>query len=40
MDKDHLVKITELRHDLHRHAELSMKEKETARIIKQFLIQI
>ena len=39
MKEEYLQKITELRHDLHRHPELSMKEKETSRIIRQFLLQ-
>ena len=30
MKKENLEKITELRHELHRHAELSMEERETA----------
>ena len=37
MRKDNLIKITELRHALHRIAELSMKEKETAQLLKEFL---
>ena len=39
MNKENLQKITELRHELHRHAELSMNEKETAQIIRAFLQQ-
>lgn len=37
MKKENLEKITELRHELHRHAELSMEERETAEIIRRFL---
>ena len=37
MRKDNLIKITELRHALHRIAELSMKERETARLLRDFL---
>ena len=37
MDKNHLRIITQLRHELHCHPELSMNEIETSRIIKQFL---
>lgn len=37
MRKDNLIKTTELRHALHRIAELSMKEKETAQLLKEFL---
>ena len=39
MDKNHLRIITQLRHELHCHPELSMNEIETSRIIKQFLRQ-
>ena len=39
MNKEYLCKITELRHELHRHAELSMNEMEPAGIIKRFLTQ-
>ena len=37
MRKDNLIRITELRHALHRIAELSMKERETARLLRDFL---
>ncbi len=37
MKKENLQKITELRHELHRYPELSMQEKETARMIRNFL---
>ena len=39
MEKEHLKKTVELRHELHRHPELSMHEKETSWIIKDFLQQ-
>ena len=37
LDKENLQKITELRHELHRHPELSMCEKETSGMIRRFL---
>ena len=37
MKKDNLLKITDLRHELHMYPELSMQERETAERIKTFL---
>ena len=37
MQKDNLIKITDLRHELHMHPELSMEEKETAERLQNFL---
>lgn len=37
MKKENLLKITDLRHELHMYPELSMQEKETAERIKRFL---
>ena len=37
MQKDNLKKITDLRHELHMHPELSMEEKETAERLRSFL---
>ena len=37
MQKDNLIKITDLRHELHMHPELSMEEKETAERLRSFL---
>ena len=37
MNRDNREKITELRHELHRHPELSMHETNTAARIKRFL---
>ena len=37
MHKDNLMKITNLRHELHMHPELSMEEKETALRLRSFL---
>jgi len=37
MKKDNLLKITDLRHELHMYPELSMQEKETAERLKSFL---
>ena len=37
MNKENLLKITDLRHELHMYPELSMQERETAERIKTFL---
>ena len=37
MKKENLLKITDLRHELHMYPELSMQERETAERIKTFL---
>ena len=37
MKKENLLKITDLRHELHMYPELSMQERETADRIKTFL---
>ena len=37
MKKENLLKITDLRHELHMYPELSMQERETAERIKRFL---
>ena len=37
MDRENLEKIKRLRHELHAHPELSMKERETKRRLKEFL---
>ena len=37
MNKENLLKITDLRHELHMYPELSMQERETAERIKRFL---
>ena len=37
MDKENLVKITQLRHRLHQCAELSGRERETGRLLREFL---
>ncbi len=39
MNKKHLEKIIEVRHTLHRKAELAMRERETVKVIKQFLTE-
>lgn len=39
MKKENLLKITDLRHELHMHPELSMQERETAERLKSFLTQ-
>lgn len=37
MKREHLEKITELRHELHRYPELSMQERETKRRLMEFI---
>ena len=37
MNLSHLEKIISLRHTLHQHPELSMREKETMKILQNFL---
>lgn len=37
MKKENLIKITNLRHELHMRPELSMQERETAGRLKRFL---
>ena len=39
MKKENLLKITDLRHELHMYPELSMQERETAERLKSFLIK-